>query len=167
MSTEVRTAARRLTRRGHDVFARATEKQRVLPNFLIVGGQRCGTTTLFKTLLQHPGVLGPSLRKGVHYFDLAYEQPLSWYRSHFPSTRRVLGMANKNGYAAAVGESSPYYLWHPCAMDRINRDLPDVRLLVLLRDPVSGRTPHMHTNSHAGFETGEASRSLWSWRTAG
>ena len=153
MSPDVKTAARRATRQAHDLYARATEKQRTLPTFLIIGGQRCGTTTLFKALDQHPGVLGANLRKGVHYFDLHYDRPLSWYRSHFPTQRRVQALNRANGYAPALGESSPYYLWHPLAVERIAKDLPDIRLIALLRDPVErAYSAHAHERAR-GFES--------------
>ena len=54
------------------------------PAFLIVGAQRCGTTSMFKTLRQHPAVLAPALQKGIHYFDKNYDRGPGWYRSHFP-----------------------------------------------------------------------------------
>jgi hypothetical protein len=160
MSVDVKTAARRATRRGHDLYARATGNRRTLPTFLIIGGQRCGTTTLFKTLAQHPGVLGANFRKGVHYFDLQYDMPLSWYRSHFPTRRRVTTTSDEHGYPTAVGESSPYYLWHPLAAQRIAKDLPDVRLLVLLRDPVErAYSAHAHERAR-GFEPEPFERAL-------
>ena len=61
-----------------------TSGSRVLPSFLIVGAQRCGTTSLYRALSQHPLALKPVLRKGVHYFDTAYDRGPSWYRAHFP-----------------------------------------------------------------------------------
>lgn len=53
---------------------RLTAGSRMVPGFLIVGAQRCGTTSLFKTLSQHPGVLPPAYHKGVHYFDMDYHR---------------------------------------------------------------------------------------------
>ena len=54
------------------------------PSFLIVGAQRCGTTSMYKTLRQHPMVLPAVLHKGVHYFDTDYGHGPGWYRGHFP-----------------------------------------------------------------------------------
>jgi hypothetical protein len=130
---------------------RLTAGHRMLPSFLIVGGQRCGTTSMYKALIQHPLVMGPVLRKGVHYFDMAYDQPLSWYRAHFPLTATAARRSQPND-AAVTFESSPYYLYHPLAAARIARDLPDVRLLVLVRDPVE-RAYSAHSHELArGFE---------------
>ena len=63
---------------------RATRRARMLPGFLIVGAQRCGTTSMYRALSQHPAILKPVLHKGVHYFDMNYGQRMSWYRAHFP-----------------------------------------------------------------------------------
>ncbi len=63
---------------------RLTSQARMLPAFLIVGGQRCGTTSMYRTMSQHPAILKPVLHKGVHYFDTAYERGFDWYRGHFP-----------------------------------------------------------------------------------
>ena len=63
---------------------RLTSPARMLPGFLIIGAQRCGTTSLYRTLSQHPGVLKAVLHKGVHYFDMNYDRGPGWYRAHFP-----------------------------------------------------------------------------------
>ncbi|GAB1821180.1 hypothetical protein HerbRD11066_43440 [Herbidospora sp. RD11066] len=122
---------------------RLTGGARMLPSFLIVGAQRCGTTSLYRALSQHPQVAKPVLRKGVHYFDMAYGRSLSWYRAHFPLRRT--GML--------AFESSPYYLFHPLAGLRIAWDLPDVKIVVLVRDPVE-RAISAHAHELArGFES--------------
>ncbi len=66
--------ARKQARRLSDATLELTGPARVLPDFLIVGAQRCGTTSMFKTLVQHPDVVRPFLRKGVHYFDKSYDR---------------------------------------------------------------------------------------------
>src|SRR5216683_59343 len=68
---------------------RLTAWARMLPGFLIVGAQRCGTTSMYRTLSQHPAVLKAVLHKGVHYFDTDYEHGLAWYRGHFPLRARA------------------------------------------------------------------------------
>ncbi|HEY0485248.1 MAG TPA: sulfotransferase domain-containing protein [Mycobacteriales bacterium] len=129
---------------------RWTHRWRLRPGFLVVGAQRCGTTSMMKTLAQHPGVAPAVLHKGVHYFDVNYHQGMAWYAGHFPSVRRV----------AITGESSPYYMFHPLAPERIAADLPDVRLVVLLRDPVE-RAYSAYTHERArGFERETFARAL-------
>ena len=63
----------------------------MLPAFLIVGAQRCGTTSMYRTLSQHPAVVKAVLHKGVHYFDMNYDRGLGWYQAHFPLPRASRG----------------------------------------------------------------------------
>lgn len=142
----------RHARRAVTGFGRATAPFRMLPDFLIVGAQRCGTTSLYKTLAQHPDVLAPGLTKGVHYFDTDYERGMQWYRSHFPTHARAALAARRSGVQPLTGEASPYYMFHPAAGQRIARDLPGVKLIAVLRDPVE-RAYSAHTHEQArGFE---------------
>ena len=148
-------------RLGARATGRLTQAARMDPAFLIVGAQRCGTTSMFKNLRQHPAVVAPPLQKGIHYFDKNYAQGPGWYRSHFPlrATAGRLGRGEA-GTEPITGESSPYYMFHPLAAGRIARDLPQVRLIVLLRDPVE-RAISAYTHEKArGFETEAFERAL-------
>src|SRR5262249_6973540 len=114
---------------------RPLRRARMLPSFLIVGAERCGTTSLYHTLRLHPAVFGTTMHKQeVHFFDTKYHRGLAWYQSHFPLRVRVRLAAH--GMAPQTFEASPYYMFHPLAPERIYRDLPGVKLLVLVRDPV-------------------------------
>ncbi len=125
-------------------LGRATAGLRMRPGFLIVGAQRAGTTALYRSLVEHPQVRPPLFHKGVHYFDVAYDRGPRWYGGHFPLRRP--------GHAL-TGEASPYYLHHPCAAERIAADLPGVRVVALLRDPVErAYSAHRH-ELERGFET--------------
>lgn len=149
---KARPGLQELARATARATGRVTASARMTPSFLVVGAQRCGTTSMYKTLSQHPRVLPAVLHKGAHYFDTGYEHGPAWYRGHFPllaSARR----AAVDGRLPITGESSPYYMFHPLAGQRIAADLPGVRLLVLLRDPVE-RAYSAHTHETArGFET--------------
>lgn len=114
---------------------RVSSTARMLPALVIVGAQRCGTTTLYSALSEHPALLHAA-RKEVHYFDVAYERGLAWYRAHFPLTARARWIERTTGISPIAFEASPYYMFHPLACERLSRDLPDVKLLVLIRDPV-------------------------------
>jgi hypothetical protein len=139
---------------------RMTSGLRMLPSFLIVGAQRSGTTSMYRALVQHPSVLRAVLRKGVHYFDVNYEQSLRWYRSHFPLRLSAERVRRRTGVPAQTFESSPYYMFHPLAPERIQRDLPGVKLLVLVRDPVErAYSAHAHELAR-GFETEPFERAL-------
>lgn len=139
--------------RSSDLVGQATSSVRTLPDLLIAGGQRCGTTSMYKALAQQPTVFRPVWRKGVHYFDGPYERGLDWYRGHFPLRLQLERAARRHRTRAVCFESSPYYLFHPRAADRIAADLPGVKILVLVRDPVE-RAHSAHAHEFArGYET--------------
>ncbi len=137
---------------SHEI-GRMTSAHRMLPGVLIVGAQRSGTTSMFKTLRQHPNVLPPFLQKGLHYFDVGYDRGLDWYQGFFPLRTHARRVARRTGSPAVTLESSPYYMFHPLAAGRIAKDLPGVKLLCLLRDPVERAfSAHAHESSR-GYET--------------
>jgi Sulfotransferase domain. len=146
------TAAKRAAHAASWAAGRVTAARRVLPSFLIVGAQRCGTTSLYRSLARHPLVLKAVWRKGVHYFDVAYHKGPGWYRAHFPLAATARRLARRHGRAPLAFESSPYYLFHPLAAERIGRDLPGVKVIVLVRDPVERAwSAHAHELAR-GFE---------------
>ena len=122
----------------------ATASARRLPDFLVIGAQRAGSTSLFAQLCEHPGVAAPS-HKEIHYFDLQSFRGLRWYRSHFPPAGRSRGRI--------TGEASPYYLFHPAVPARVAEALPDVRLVALLRDPVARAYSQYQLSVRDGHET--------------
>lgn len=99
-----------------------------LPNFLVIGAQRAGTTWLDAVLRSHPSVFMPADRKEVHFFDRFYDRGVDWYRAFFPD-RETEGFR-------AIGENTPAYLAYPEVPDRIERVIPDCRFIVILRNPV-------------------------------
>jgi hypothetical protein len=119
---------------------------RALPSFLLIGAQRAGTTSLYAQLVRHPQVL-PSLRKEVQYFTLHHARGEAWYRAHFPTERALAARR------AVCGEATPYYLFHPLAPERAHHLLPDVRLLVVLREPVARAFSHYQHSRARGRET--------------
>jgi hypothetical protein len=139
-------------------FRHATRTRRILPSFLIIGAQRAGTTSLFRYLLAHPDVSGPSggdaavwWVKETHFFDEKYSKGVDWYRSFFPleGTRR---RRRKRGHDLLAGEATPYYMFHPAVPARAAATLPDVRLIALLRDPVERAYSHYQMMSRTGRE---------------
>lgn len=109
-----------------------------LPDFIVIGAQKSGTTSLYKNLVRHAQIL-PAIRKEVHYFDRyavgsPFEfarKPLDWYRAHFPSAAEL---ATHN---AITGEATPVYLSHGQIAEQVAQVLPDVKLIVMLREPVA------------------------------
>ena len=136
-----------------DVLTRPTASWRVLPDYLIIGAQRAGTTSLQDVLTTHPNVTSARLMKGVHYFDTAYPKGMAWYQAHFPTKRAAARRQASTGAPLRVGEASPYYIFHPKAVERIAADLPGVKLILLLRDPVERTISHHKHESRRGNET--------------
>lgn len=114
---------------------------RALPDAMIIGAMKCGTSSLHNYLAQHPQVI-PPLRKEVHFFDMNYGRGESWYRANF-------GRAGEPGLNF---ESSPYYLYHPLAPERASRLVPQARLIVLVRDPVRRAYSHYWHERDKGRE---------------
>lgn len=142
------------------LVGRPTSRWRAVPNVLIAGGQRCGTTSMYRALIQHPAVLRAVGRKGVHYFDTDYGRGPAWYRAHFPLQASVERVHRRTGMTPVVLESSPYYGFHPLAAGRIDADLPGVKLIVLIRDPVErAYSAHAHELAR-GFETEPFERAI-------
>ncbi|MDQ7904989.1 sulfotransferase [Phytohabitans sp. ZYX-F-186] len=109
-----------------------------LPDFLVVGGQRCGTTSLHSYLAAHPQVRAAT-GKELQFFSLHYGRGERWYRGHFPPAAPGL----------VCFEASPLYLFHPQAPSRAAATLPDGRYVALLRDPVERAWSHyLHTRSY-------------------
>lgn len=142
----------RAVRTGYVTAGRATAGARVLPDTIVVGAQRCGTTSLFRALSQHPHVVRPTFNKGVNYFDLNHHRGRAWYAGHFP-LRRTVRRSIPEGSDPVVFEASGYYIFHPLAPARMAHDLPDVRVVAMLRDPVERAFSAWKHESARGFET--------------
>ena len=121
-----------------------------LPDFLLVGAQKSGTTSLFATLAQHPSVLPPAAKE-IFYFDRRYARGPRWYRCWFP-TRRALDRVRDRTGRAVTGEASTSYLDHPAVPARVARTLPDVRIVAVLRDPAERALSHYFHNRRKGRE---------------
>lgn len=139
----------RLVRRRLSVRT-TTGSLRILPGLLVLGGMRCGTSSLYKYLGEHPGFV-PSIRKETEYFTLHHDRDEDWYRSHFPLRARV-AMRAARGQRTVGFEATPYYLNHPLVPGRVAAALPDARFVVLLRDPVDRAVSHWMHMARLGFE---------------
>ncbi len=115
-----------------------------MPDFLIIGTQKGGTTSLYHYLTQHPQIL-PATQKEVHFFDLNFHHGIDWYRQQFP--------ARESQPLTLTGEASPYYLFHPLVPQRVKALFPRVKLILLLRNPVQRAWSHYNHEVRLGFET--------------
>jgi hypothetical protein len=103
-----------------------------LPDFLILGTEKGGTSTFYWTLCRHPRV-ERATKKEVHFFDSSrrwFEKGVGWYRSQFPAPTW------RDGLKVVTGEATPYYLFHPYSPGRASTTVPDAKLIALLRNPV-------------------------------
>jgi hypothetical protein len=135
--------ARALLRNAVWTYGRATAAARPLPDFLIIGAQKAGTTALYAYLRRHPAITGPSWKE-VSYFDRHYDRGEPWYRGNFPNRVRARGKL--------VGEASPSYVFHPLGPERVRRLVPDVRLIALVRNPVDRALSQYHHEVALGRE---------------
>lgn len=113
---------------------------RGLPDFLIIGAMKSGTTSLFHCLAQHPELI-PAYRKEVHYFDqtdadfASRTGNLTWYQSHFPIKAMIRPRS-------LIYEATPKYLCHLSSAKRISMVIPNTRLVLLLRNPTQRAISH-------------------------
>ena len=137
-------SAVRLARRVAFQWGLWTARFRMQPSFIVVGAQRCGTTTLYRLLEAHPNLIRPTVAKGTGYFDDNYHRGPRWYRAHFP-LRLTASLLVGRGRLAQTFEMSGYYLFHPLAAQRMARDLSDIKVVVMVRDPVErAYSAHRH-----------------------
>ncbi len=130
----------------------ATAGHRRGPELLVVGAKRGGTTSLWKYLDGHPGILPTFPRaeqiKGTYFFDEEWHRGERWYRSHFPTDRQRAKAQAHLGYPPVAFEASPYYLFHPLAPTRAHQVVPDALIVAVLRDPVERAFSHWKERSN-------------------
>lgn len=113
-----------------------------LPTFVIAGTQRSGTTSLWRWLRGHPDVF-VAADKEVHFFDAHWDEGVDAYRRSFE------GWSGQQ----AIGEVTPNYIFHPEAMKRLVSVVPDVRVVVSLREPVERAYSHYWARRSRHYET--------------
>jgi len=117
-----------------------------LPDFVVIGAQKSGTTSFYHLLSQHPYV-EPAAKKELHFFDIFFDKGVEWYRRCFPEPKW------RDGRRTITGEATPYYLFHPHAAKRMAEVIPQARLIVLLRNPVDRAYSQYQQQLRRGFET--------------
>jgi len=120
-----------------------------MPDFVIIGAMKCGTTTLYQNLVKHPSIVSAKTKE-LHFFDVEKEfrKGLDWYTSQFPLLHSKL----QNKQDLITGEASPRYLFIPDVPERVFNAMPDVKLIVLLRNPVDRAFSHYHHLKRRGVE---------------
>jgi len=103
-----------------------SHEKRAMPDFLIIGTQKGGTTSLYRYLSRHPNIKPNYVVKELSFFDQYYQRGIPWYKSHFPK--------RKENYL--YFEATTHYIFHPHAPKRIKEHLPNIKIIALLRDPI-------------------------------
>ena len=126
---------------------------RILPDFLIIGGQKCGTFSLFKYLTSHPNVFSPSIRD-IYFFDVNsnYYKGKNFYRKFFPTIFQKTYCIKLKKTKFFTGEATPTYIFHPHAPKRIFETIPSVKLIALLRNPIDRAYSHYQMSYRRGRE---------------
>jgi hypothetical protein len=117
-----------------------------LPDFLIIGAPKCGTTSLYYLLTEHPYV-EPAAAKELHFFSSHFDLGVQWYRRCFPRP------THKDGRSTITGEATPSYMGDLYAPARVADVVPQARLIVLLRNPVDRAFSHFQMGRRKGWET--------------
>lgn len=120
----------------------ATRVRGTPPTFVVAGVRRGGSTSLYRMTTSHPDVVPCRVKKGSHYFDVNHHRGRRWFLGNFPLVTD----------GRITGEGSPYYVFHPLAAERMAREMPDVRILLALRDPVDRAWSHYHSSRSKGLE---------------
>ncbi len=106
-----------------------------LPNFLVIGAQRSGTTWLDQQLRHHPSIYLPEIRKEVHFFNRYYYRGLDWYQKFFPISKEA-------SQYQWIGEITPNYMEYPEVPQLIYKHMPDCKLILILRNPADRLYSH-------------------------
>ena len=133
-------------------FRLITSPLRGLPDFVIIGAQKSGTTSLYDFLIRNPAIASAS-KKEIHYFSLHHNHGKLWYCSNFPTNLSRHYFYKKTNQRLLSGEASPTYLFYPEVPGKMREILPDVKLIVILRNPVDRAHSHYHHSLRSNYET--------------
>jgi hypothetical protein len=156
-----RTLRRALSRRTYDSLKGAYYGARVitrtnpgrghtLPDFLIIGGAKCVTTSLHGWLVEHPSVA--RTEKEIHFFNINYYHGADWYRTHFPKESERAEFVRREGRPLLAGEGTPTYMAHYWTSERAAKLVPEAKLIVCLRDPIDRAYSQYHHFRRRGTE---------------
>jgi len=138
-------------------YQESTHFLHTLPNYLIIGAVKSGTSSLYSYLIEHPNVK-PALTKQIHFFDKYYDRGINWYKTNFPLKLSMKGNI--------TGEATPFYFIHPLAPQRILKISPQVKLIVMLRNPIDRAYSHYqmearHDKEKFSFEKAIEMENSW------
>jgi len=140
-----------LSRPIYRIYCNIIGNRHVLPNFLIIGAAKGGTTSLYEYLVEHPGIL-PASGKEVYFFDKNFKMGKNWYRKFFPLKKIQTSISEKLGYNALTGEATPRYIHYPYCSKRVKQVIPSVKIIVMLRNPIDRAYSHYQMHYAGGTE---------------
>jgi Sulfotransferase domain len=123
---------------------------RVLPDYLVIGSPRAGTTSVHGWLEAHPCVA--AVQKELLYFNVNYGRGVDWYRSRFPTEDERERCRQERGTALVAGDATASYMLHSLVPARAAELLPQAKLVVCLRDPVDRAYSQFHAGRRRGYE---------------
>ncbi len=121
----------------------ARKKQKA-PNFIIIGAAKCGTSSLFAYIQKHPQVLLP-YKKEINFFNKHFDKGIDWYLSHFPV------ITDSENFI--TGEATTQYIFTPEVERRIYNSFADVKIIIMLRDPIDRTISDYYHHVNRGLET--------------
>lgn len=127
-----------------NLFRKYLRKHLQAPDFIIVGPQKTGTTSLYFYLRKHPNFL-PASAKEVHFFDRYYQKGTKWYKCHFATKiEKKIYQVLFRKTPIISGESTPYYFNCPHVPKRVFQHYPHIKLIFMFRNPVKRAYSHYH-----------------------
>lgn len=123
----------------------------VMPDYCIIGFPKCGTTSLHEYLNKHPDVYLP-IGKEIDFFDRLYSRGQNWYKAAFPLTLKKFYIQKMKKRIFLTGEATPRYIYHPYALERIKKLKPNMKLIILIRNPVDRAFSHYKMNKNNDYE---------------
>ena len=132
-------------------FYGITASLRILPDFLVIGVGRGGTTSCFHYLSQHPSIIGSAYDE-IGFFDENFHLGLNWYRSMFPTKFLKKKIVKKFGKCLTY-DVTPAYIRKPWAARRIKELFPEIKLIALLRNPVDKAYSHYNSKMQVEGDT--------------
>lgn len=141
MKKFIRSTIRSIRIRVFHAIGMLSHNRRMIPDFLIIGAQKGGTSSLFYYLKFHPQIKRP-IKKEIHFFNIYFDKGIDWYKAHFPLKSKKY----------ITGEASPDYIFHPDSPKRIKKLNPNTKIIVLLRNPIERAYSAYQMNKRMGID---------------
>jgi tetratricopeptide (TPR) repeat protein len=122
------------------------------PDFIIIGVAKCGTSSLFKYLSEHPQILPPHKKELNFFTPENFDKGIDWYLSQFPA------IADTKDFL--TGEASPAYFNDSIAIENISKLCLETKIILLLRNPVDRAISWYYHNVKCGYETRDINQVL-------